>query len=272
MEAREIIHPEDAKAIKALKRVPGLEKAVAYYMRLGFERQLRGENLGNMLRVNGRNCPVLYQDFKDVVRKVGIPEPELYIYNSPEMNAYTYGNTCVFIALSSGLIEHLDRVELLSVIGHECGHILCKHVLYKSMLHTLEEAGFWFDLIYQSLFLPVYGALRYWDRKSELSADRCASVLVGEEVFQSTLAKLASGLKSEDRGNLTEQGKEYEEFRKSSLWNRLQQGYRTAFYSHPQLCARALEIDRWRQSYSYRHLVSQTHSLRYEIKPLTYLP
>lgn len=121
-------------------------------MRLGFERQLRGENLGNMLRVNGRNYPILYQDFKNVVGKVGIPEPELYIYNSPEMNAYTYGNTCVFIALSSGLIEHLDREELLSVIGHECGHILCKHVLYKSMLHTLEEAGFWFDLICQSLF------------------------------------------------------------------------------------------------------------------------
>ena len=58
------------------------------------------------------------------------------------MNAYTYGETSTFIALSSGLIEHLDREELKSVIGHECGHILCKHVLYKTILITLEEAGY----------------------------------------------------------------------------------------------------------------------------------
>lgn len=151
------------------------------------------------------------------------------------------------------------------VIGHECGHILCRHVLYKTILTTLEEAGFLLGLLHKGLFLPIYGALQYWNQKSELSADRCASVLVGEEAFQSALAKLASGLKSDKRDNLIRQGKAYEEFRKSSLWNRLQQGYRTAFDSHPQLCIRALAVERWRYSYQYRHLVSLTHSFKYEI-------
>lgn len=265
MEAKDIIHPEDAKAIKAIKGIPGLEKAIACFMKFGFEQQFRGENLGNMIRVDAWNYPVLYHDFQELVKKLGIREPDLYIYNSPYMNAYTYGETSTFIALSSGLIEHLDREELKSVIGHECGHILCKHVLYKTILITLEEAGYLFGLIHKGLFLPIYGALQYWSRKSELSADRCASVLVGEEVFQSALAKLASGLKSDKRDNLIRQGRAYEEFRKSSLWNRLQQGYHTAFYSHPQLCVRALEVERWRYSFQYRHLFSLTRSLRYEI-------
>ena len=50
MEAKDIIHPEDAKAIKAIKGIPGLEKAIACFMKFGFEQQFRGENLGNMIR------------------------------------------------------------------------------------------------------------------------------------------------------------------------------------------------------------------------------
>lgn len=265
MEVKDITHPEDAKAIKAIRMIPGLDKAITCFMKFGFEQQFRGENLGNMIRVDAWNYPVLYRDFQGLIRKAGIREPELYIYNSPYMNAYTYGEASTFIALSSGLIEHLDREELNSVIGHECGHILCRHVLYKTILTTLEEAGFLLGWLHKGLFLPIYGALQYWNQKSELSADRCASVLVGEEAFQSALAKLASGLKSDKRDNLIRQGKAYEEFRKSSLWNRLQQGYRTAFDSHPQLCVRALEVERWRYSYQYRHLVSLAHSFKYEI-------
>ncbi len=179
MDAKDITHPEDAKAIKAIRMIPGLDKAITCFMKFGFEQQFRGENLGNMIRVDAWNYPVLYHDFQELVKRLGIREPELYIYNSPYMNAYTYGETSTFIALSSGLIEHLDREELKSVIGHECGHILCKHVLYKTILITLEEAGYLFGLIHKGLFLPIYGALQYWSRKSELSADRCASVLVG---------------------------------------------------------------------------------------------
>lgn len=202
MEAKDIMHPEDAKAIQAVKMIPGMDKVIACFIKFGFEQRFRGENLGNMIRVDAWNYPVLYHDFKELIQKVGIREPELYIYNSPYMNAYTYGETFTFIALTSGLIEHLDREELNSVIGHECGHILCKHVLYKTILITLEETGFLLGLIHRGLFLPIYGVLQYWNQKSELSADRCASVLVGEEVYQSALAKLASGLKSDQRDNL----------------------------------------------------------------------
>lgn len=90
MEVKDIIHPEDAKAIKVIKGIPGLEKAIACFMKFGFEQQFRGENLGNMTRIDAWNYPVLYHDFQELVKKLGIREPELYIYNSPYMNAYTY--------------------------------------------------------------------------------------------------------------------------------------------------------------------------------------
>lgn len=254
MKATDIMHPEDAKAIQMIKSVPGFEQLVRMFMELGYEAQYRGENLANHIKVTTDSFPEIYQLFKEVVAKVGIREPELYIYNEPEMNAYTYGETNTFVAISSGAIERMNREELKGVLAHECGHILCKHVLYMTIWRTLEEMGSFLGLIHRTMFAPLYLALQYWSRKSELSADRCAAVVVGENTFQSALAKQASGLK-ETTGRtrrLVEQGKQYEALKRSSLWYRVQQEYRCMFYSHPQLCTRALELDRWRVSYGYK--------------------
>ena len=256
MRASDIMHPEDAKAIQAIRSVPGCERLIRAYLQLGYERQLRGENLANCVQVTSKSFPRIYALFREVVKKVGIQEPDLYIYNDPVINGYTFGETRPFVALSSSLIEHLNEEELKGIMAHECGHILCKHSLYATMYQTLQEMGFLLRALNRALLAPLWLALQYWSRKSELSADRCGAVVVGEEVYQSALCKLASGLRETDTSahRLVEQGKEYEAFKRSSLWNRIQQEYRCVFYSHPQLCTRALELDRWQMSYQYRRL------------------
>ena len=127
MEARDIMHPEDAKAIQMLRRIKGFDALVRASMEHGYEKIFRGENLGCMIRVNAQNSHNLYTAFKGVVQKVGIAEPEFYIYNDPVMNAYTYGETNTFIAVSNSLVERLTIDEVRSVIAHECGHIPLKH-------------------------------------------------------------------------------------------------------------------------------------------------
>jgi len=256
MKATDIMHPEDAKAIQIIKNVPGCEQLIRKFMELGYEAQYRGENIANHIQVKADCFPDIYRAFKEVLTQVGINEPELYIYNDPEINAYTYGETHTFVAISSGTIEKMNREELKGIMAHECGHILCKHTLYATIFKTLQEMGSFLGMIHRTMFAPLYLALQYWNRKSELSADRCAAVVIGEDVYQSALIKLASGLK-EVRGKarqLVEQGKSYEAFKHSSLWNRVQQEYRCMFYSHPQLCTRALELDRWEKSYNYKAL------------------
>lgn len=256
MRATDIMHPEDEKAIQIIKGVPGYEQLIRQFMKLGYEAQYRGENMANHVKVTLESFPDIYRLFKKVIKKVGIREPELYIYNDPEINAYTYGETNTFIALSSGAVEKMHEEELMGIMAHECGHILCKHALYSTMFKILTERENIFGTIHRALFAPLYLALKYWNRKSELSADRCAAVVVDEEVYQSTLLKLASGLKdiTGKSRQLVEQGKQYEAFKRSSLWHQAQQEYRCMFYSHPQLCTRALELDRWKNLYNYKEL------------------
>ena len=259
MKATDVMHPEDAKAIQVLRKMKGLDRLIKLMMENGYENIFRGQNLGSMVKVDKHNFPALHSAFTGVVEKVGIKEPELYIYNDPKMNAYTYGETNTFIALSSSLVERLNMGEVRCIIAHECGHILCKHTLYKTLLRTIEELGIWLELISYAAFGPILMGMQYWSRKSELSADRCAAAVAGEKNFQTAMLKLACGM-SEIKGDpyqLVIQAREYHQFENDSWWNKIQQNCRIAFDSHPQMCNRAYEIDRWKNSWQYRKLYYQ---------------
>ena len=192
MKASDIMHPEDAKALQMLRKIKGFDAFIRASMEYGYEQVFRGENLGMMVKVNAQNHPSLYAAFKNVVRKVGIKEPELFIYNDPVMNAYTYGETNTFVALSSSLVEKLNIDEVSSIIAHECGHILCKHTLYNTLLRTIEELGLMLQVISYSTLGPILMAMQYWSRKSELSADRCSAVVVGAFTYNYCRASICS--------------------------------------------------------------------------------
>jgi Zn-dependent protease with chaperone function len=146
--------------------------------------------------------------------------------------------------------------EVRCIMAHECGHILCQHTLYNTLLRTIEELGTFFQIISYSAFGPILMAMQYWSRKSELSADRCAAAVVGERVYQTTMLKLTCGLSRIDGSpyQLIEQAHEYHQMEHESWWDVILQNCRIAFNSHPQMCERALEIDRWKNSWQYRSL------------------
>ena len=256
MNACDIMHPDDAKALRMLKKLKGFDELIRSSMEYGYEQVFRGENMGFMVKVTRQNFPDLYNTFKGVVRIVGIREPELCIYNDPVMNAYTYGETNTFVAVSHSLVEKMTMDEVRCVLAHECGHILCQHTLYNTLLRTIEELGTLLQVISRAALGPILIAMQYWSRKSELSADRCAAAVVGERTFQTAMLKLTCGL-TEIQGSpyqLVDQAREYHRFENDSWWNRIQQNCRIAFNSHPQMCERAWEIDRWKHSYQYRKL------------------
>ncbi len=258
MKATDIMHPEDAKAIQMIKKTKRLNPLVRKIMDYGYEKKLRGIILGNHLKVNAHNLPKVYQAFKDVVRKVGIKEPELYIFQDTDLFAYTYGETNTFICVSSTLVKEFTVEELQCVIAHECGHLLCKHSFYKSILRILMDMQDALGIITWIAFEPLYFALQYWNRKGELSADRCAAAVTGESVFQSMMLKLSSGVDAKivNRSPLLDQAEEYHKLKNASWWNRIQQTSREAACSHPYDCERAYEIDRWKNSWQYRRLRS----------------
>ncbi len=57
--------------------------------------------------------------------KAGIGMPEVAIYDAPEMNAFATGmsKNSSLVAVSTGLMQSMDRNEVDAVLGHEISHV-----------------------------------------------------------------------------------------------------------------------------------------------------
>lgn len=69
----------------------------------------------------------------------GLPKPRIYVINDPAPNAFATGRNPkhAAIAVTSGLLEKLDRVELEGVLAHELSHIRNYDILVSTLAVTL---------------------------------------------------------------------------------------------------------------------------------------
>lgn len=253
----EFIHPEDAAALRQMENIPGFPTLVKKILSLGYEQLQYGVNMASNIRLSETQLPKIYHHLPPICEKLGIEEPEFYLQMNPMPNAYTFGDSKIFITVTSGLVEMMDDEELDAVLAHECGHILCHHVLYNSvarlLLSGVSSLGF-----LGSLSLPIQIAMLYWSRKSELSCDRCGSVITSPEVVARVMARLAGGPKViTNQVNMNEWAKQadkYDEIRTGNLWDKTLQLSVTLGLDHPFNAVRVREILKWGNSVQYRSL------------------
>ena len=172
-------------------------------------------------------------------------------------NAWTFGDTKIYITITSGLVELLNDEELDAVIAHECGHILCRHVLYHSLaeyvLRGVDSLG-----LLGKLALPFELALYYWYRKSELSCDRAAAIATSPETVASAMARLSGGPKEiTSKINLKEWMKQadiYDQIYNDGVWNKTLQISVTMARTHPFSAVRVREVMKWGDTEQYRRI------------------
>jgi Zn-dependent protease with chaperone function len=258
LNSQDFIHPEDEAARRNMEAVPGFSVATKAFMKVGMEQYLYGINMATKIRLSEKQLPELYAKLPPICKKMGIVEPEFYLEMNPAPNAYTFGDTKIFLTITSGLVEYLDDNELEAVIAHECGHILCRHVLYHTMANMLKTGADMFGLL--GVFTtPVQLGLYYWSRKSELSADRAAAVVTGSaQAVVETMIRLSGGPKSiTGKVNIEEyasQANAYDALQENK-WDKALQTYAVAFQDHPFSSVRTREILKWCKTEPYQRLI-----------------
>jgi Zn-dependent protease with chaperone function len=186
--------------------------------------------------VSERQFPRIYGITKQACDTLQIAMPQVFVVNSPVFNAGTLGtNEDSFIMVHSSLVDQYSDEELLTVIGHECGHIHNSHVAYLTALHYLSVmAGMFLPWILQ----PAMVALRTWSRRAEITCDR-AGMLVSrnQQAAERAITKLAVGSR-----------KLYEEFNLDAFLEQHEEGnqgigkYMEVFATHPWLPKRVLAM------------------------------
>lgn len=257
----EFIHPEDSEALRQLESITGFPTLVKKFLSLGFERYQYGQNLASSIRLSPTQLPKLYAKLPPICDKLGIPVPEFYLQMSPVPNAWTFGDTRIYITVTSALLDLLDDDELTAVIAHECGHILCRHVLYHTIarwvMQGMEGAG-----LLGMIALPLKLAILYWERRSELSCDRAASVITSPEVVARTMARLSGGplalTQEVDFHEWAKQADEYDALCRDSTWDKVLQSVAVMSLSHPFAAVRVREVLKWGESEQYKCLKAGT--------------
>src|SRR5258705_8631648 len=173
------IHPDDKRALAALRAIPGIDSALKKLLAVTGESAIRVIFTASAVKVTPQQCPDLYAKLQIACTTLGVDMPELFVQQNPVVNAFTGGVERPVIVLYSQLIERLNDEEALAVLAHEVGHIHAGHGLYLTAARLVEVlsktsvlASPLTFIVKEILTMSMRAALLSWARRAELSCDR----------------------------------------------------------------------------------------------------
>lgn len=165
----------------------------------------------------------LVSTVRRMAEKAEIGMPEVAIYDSPDINAFATGmkKHSALVAVSTGLLQNMNKDEVEAVLGHEMTHVACGDMvtlsLIQGVLNTFviffsrlaanvissvissddEEGGLGFFgymavTIVLELVLGLFAAMivMWFSRKREFTADKGAAFLTSKDKMVGALRRL----------------------------------------------------------------------------------
>jgi heat shock protein HtpX len=168
--------------------------------------------------VSPQEVPDLYSVVQDVASAAHLSMPKVAIIDSPQPNAFATGRDekHAVVAVTTGILNLLDRDELMGVLAHELGHVRNHDILIASIAATVAGAitmlarlagfgmmfggyggrdrnGGGFEALAMLILAPIAAALIQFSisRSREYGADQTGAAIMGNpEALASALEKL----------------------------------------------------------------------------------
>ncbi len=257
-------HPADKAALASLKQIPGFDEIIKVIFGLTTEKSIRLLHLSSSIRTSENQFPLLHRQIRKIASIFDWDYvPEVYVTRSPFFNAGVYGVKEPFIVINSQLVNSLNEDELMCVLAHEMGHLISGHALYKTLLWLVLNISFTALPVSDLLILPIIAALKEWDRKSELSADRAGLLAVqNEDPSYSVLMRMAGGDNPSEL-NMNDffiQAREYENSKE--LLDSIHKVLNTVWTSHPFPVIRLTELRNWIAAGEYSKILEGSYLRR----------
>ena len=196
-------------------------------------------------------------------KQSNIGMPEVGIFDQPQPNAFATGmsRNNALVAVSKGLLHHMDRDEVEAVIGHEIAHVangdmitmgLLQGVLNTFVIFLSRLGGFIVDrvilknqrghgigyfvttIVFQILLSILASIITMWfSRRREFRADEGGAQLAGKSKMIRALKRLSQVSKPQDLEG---------EFAAFGISGR-QRGLSALFLSHPPLEQRIRHLE-----------------------------
>jgi Zn-dependent protease with chaperone function len=252
-------HPADRAATAALQSIPMLDVVVRKLIEYGYERALRQILLAGSLKLGPDQVPEVWASHRAACARLDIAEiPDVYLTQFPITNAAAIGAGRPIVLVNSRTVELLDEDELRTVLGHEAGHIVSDHVLYRTALMILLAIGTrGLPLMAGLPLLGVRYALLEWFRACELTCDRAATLVNRDPLVTSrTLMVMAGGVRSKklNLDTFLKQATEYEEWEPG--WDRFSRLRTELGQTHAAPVRRVSQLMKWVRSGEYDRVMN----------------
>ncbi|MDX1704969.1 protease HtpX [Pseudidiomarina sp.] len=209
----------------------------------------------------------LMQTVERLTRQAGIPMPEVAIFDSPAPNAFATGASkkSSLVAVSTGLLRHMNQDEVEAVLAHEIAHIangdMVTLTLIQGVVNTFviffarviagvidnatrssSQSGqglggmayFAIVMVLELVFGILASIIVFWfSRQREFRADAGSAALVGRDKMIAALRRLQQGQESQLDGSMMAFGIQSESRKFSEL-----------FLTHPPLEKRIQALQR----------------------------
>jgi heat shock protein HtpX len=97
------------------------------FLSLAFSKQMARAmlNCQQIIQPRSQAEQIIYGSVQDIARRLNITMPEVWVYESPDPNAFATGpsKNNSMVAVSTGLLENLKENEVQAVLAHEMGHV-----------------------------------------------------------------------------------------------------------------------------------------------------
>jgi heat shock protein HtpX len=156
---------------------------------------------------------LIYGTVEDIARSLGVTMPEVWLYDSPDLNAFATGpsKNHAMVAVSTGLIQSMNEREIRAVLAHEMGHVFNGDMFTTTVLMGLMNTFVYFisNIIARNLMernatmgYIVYFFLQtvlsvlamipiaWFSRRREFGADRFSAKKYGPEGMISALGTI----------------------------------------------------------------------------------
>lgn len=241
LEAKHFAHPLDLAARGRVDRLVTRRPRIRKFFE-ALERGTEDEQYLKNLADNTRLSPEQLRWVDEVAAEAGMPTPRV---------------------LTAELVDGFDARQIRAVVAHELGHIRCQHTFYRTVAQGFGPVSALASTMPGGalLALALHWHILDWYRKSELSADRFASLVTGDlDLVQSVILRLAGGTAEQFRLQAQEyrdtvamrkpvSGTDRVEYYASGLM------VETVVATHPWPALRFVELEEWAVSSQYQCLL-----------------
>ena len=255
-------YPGEKKALEALRKLQGIDKITAQFIKLLVQTTSLPEIQGNSFRISLKSCPEIYKLYLTALERLDMPEEyPLYSISSYDYNAFAFGGGSPFVCIHSSMLSDLEPEEIIAVLGHELGHIKGEHSIYDQMARMIK-------VVLSQIEIPGGGAARVafqvylmeWYRAHEYSADRAGMIACGRAAPEiSLMSKLMGTGEKLPFVKMTPEDimaqEIYFEQSNNDLATKLMCVVSQAGMSHPFTALRIKALDEWEKSGEFEKLV-----------------